>query len=461
MSDLARWLESYEPYLDKERLLALFDRSARRDPPPDDPEALFREVMAPLEFQELATKAFTTVFTKSAPAEEVQTTPRAALDFGLAVVRNAEGRMPPGELEAVARACLKLDLLRESEICTAVAYLSGGRTPGILGLLTGLALREGRLAAARELSQEARSRHPDAPEPLFYSALVALASGDRKGAADRLQELVRNRPEYAPGWSLLVDLYAGERRWDKAARMAEEATRRFPRDPESWEKLALILHHGGQARRAAAAMERALAVAAESVGIDRHELLRMHLAAAALEEGAGRGAKALEIYQELLEEGHRAPALFLNAASCLKALGRPGAAEELLARGLEIHPQHPDLLTNLGELCFESGEDERAFALLQAAAEREPRRTGNLILMAALLLRAGDLDGALELAEAVARADPSRRPEAMVLIGDVHRFRGAPEAAGEAYREAARLAPHNREIALRRKRFAAAETATS
>ncbi|MBI5016513.1 MAG: tetratricopeptide repeat protein [Deltaproteobacteria bacterium] len=135
-----------------------------------------------------------------------------------------------------------------------------------------------------------------------------------------------------------------------------------------------------------------------------------------------------------------------HEAARLRERGHGAAAEALLRAALASHPEHPELRVALGLTLAELGQDAEAFALLQGVAEADRSRSDAILALGALLLRNGRCEDALSFAEAVALFDPAQAPAALLLIGDAHRAAGSPATAGEAYREADRLAPGQPEL---------------
>ena len=447
MQIVESWLAPYRPYLEP---AAFAEAVAGAMPSGGDsqaPDALFRDLLSPIDGYGLATKTLSHLFAESSRTGSVEATPEAVVDFYFPHVATAK-QLLAGNVASLAEAYLKLGQIRASEISTAVAYLAGDRSSVVLSLLAGMAVREGRLEEGEAVSKEAADLHPDRPETAYYEALLRLARRDEESGTRLLKALAERHPAYRPAWGLLLDrlLSLGRR---EAAEIALAATRHHPRVPQLWEGLALAHRQAGEFAGALEAMRQALRLADESIGLSTQEVLGLQLTAALVEEDAGLFDNALRRYRGLLESGQEQPAVFAHAASCLRRAGKRQEAAELLRKGLRLFPGEPQLLSNLGELLFEAGADGEAFQLLQRAAEAEPARTGNILLMASICLRNRRFDTAAELAGAVAKADASRAVEALVLVGDAFRYQGALDAAREVYRAALARAPNLGELRAR------------
>jgi len=450
MELLKTWLEPYQIYLDASALLqALSGGADGQEQEEDDPALFFQDLVAGIDIQTFSAQTHNVSFTMGRGAAQAEGTPQAIVEMCTVSIKRT-GRITALDAAKIAEAYALLKQYRSSEICTAAAFLLGNRSVETLSLLAGMAIREGLTEEAEEAVSMAEELHPDRPEPVYYRALLLVVLNKRASAAiDRLTRLTDEHPDYAPGWSLLLDICLAENLYSKAVEYGERAVELHPLDPLLWERLAIGLHVSNSKAKAAQAMRMALQRASESVGIPIETMTRLQLETAAFEEDAGFTAEAMARYRNLLETGRNEPAVFLNAASCMKARGLTRQALDLLRKGLEIHVDQPDLLTNMGEIFFEMEKDSEAFDCLQKAAEIEPDRSGNLLLMAAILLRRRKPEEALQLAEAVARADDERAAEAYALIGDVYRFSGADSAAEAAYEEADKRAPNNRDIIRR------------
>lgn len=433
------WLEPYRPHLEAENLLPALEAVL---PPSDesDADAFFRSLLAPLHDLEVSTKIWSTAFADAADLVALRATPEAAFDFAVRRIRDA-GRASAPDAATLADASFRLGRHRAGELAAAVAYLAGDRSARTLALLIGMAIREQRLPEAQEILAEALELHPGDADIAYSAAVLAVAEQRSEDARGALSVLTRSHPEFEPGWRLRVDVELLAERWADGARIAREATRRFPHRPDLWERLARAEAQRGRADKALDALRRGAQAASQCVGLAPSVALGLSLREAQLLAREGRWEESLGVYRRLLDSGRTEPAVFVGAASCLQAAGQAESAMELLREGMRLRPEDPDIRSLLGRLLFQARRDAEAFEALQGAAERDPSRTEDLLLMAAIALRGRHFDVAAELAAAVARLDADRRVEALTLLGDAHRFQGSAQAAAEAYAEAERLAP--------------------
>lgn len=111
------------------------------------------------------------------------------------------------------------------------------------------------LAAARTGAWGSRRR----PAPLRWhegSELIHL--GRFEEAADCLEALTRESPDYSPGWRLLADTYERLQRWPQYDAVAQELVKRFPDTASSHGYFGDSLRRHSDAEGAIAAFEKAL-----------------------------------------------------------------------------------------------------------------------------------------------------------------------------------------------------------
>jgi Flp pilus assembly protein TadD len=198
----------------------------------------------------------------------------------------------------------------------------------------------GRPALAQTRFREAARRAPDMPETHLALALSADQAGDRKGAERELRVAHRLRPT---DWRILILLAQnlnGQRRYDQALGVLEEAGRIAPAEPAVYATKAAVLYdqaHGQENRGTAAArFEPALTAARRWLALDPNS----------------RDAHNL-LANIFLESGDEAE------------------AQRLWERIYAVDPAYPKLRLNLGRLLVRRGDRTRGLRLL--ADERRIR----------------------------------------------------------------------------------------
>jgi tetratricopeptide (TPR) repeat protein len=202
------------------------------------------------------------------------------------------------------------------------------------------AMRQGDLAAARELLGEALRMVPDDPDALYNLALVELRGGDESAALagfERVLALERGNPEGVTAELKVQALnnaavvYFGRQEYLDAETALDEAVRLVPGDAKAWFNLALTRQKLGLADAARQALVRARALAPDDVPTLRA------LALAEIERADWVAAVAL-----LVEAVEREPAdaeLRLLLGRAKRGLGNLAGAADTLARAIDLDPQ--------------------------------------------------------------------------------------------------------------------------
>jgi tetratricopeptide (TPR) repeat protein len=158
-----------------------------------------------------------------------------------------------------------------------------------LGLGTATAT-QGDLAQAIGLLDRSYALDPSSPQAAHSAAQLALASGDRDGAMERLRKVVQHHPDATGARNDLAFLLAeAGTELDLALSLAETARERDP-SPEVLDTLGWVRLQRGEAELAVAALEQAVSERPESATIRYH--LAKALSAAGNEERARRMLEA-------------------------------------------------------------------------------------------------------------------------------------------------------------------------
>lgn len=448
MSRVDPWLAPLHNYLAPERLLAELRRHSELPGDTDDPEALFRHFLVSVEWHYLSAREWSKYFLRGQKADDLSTSPEAAIAAGIDAIR-ASGSIPPSVAAMLAEAYLKSRKVAPAELFAGIAHILGDRSPAVLGLLIGRALREEQLGAAADLVDAAKQRYPGQPETLFGEARYCLSRGLPAEATALLVRLVDQFPGYRPAWEVLIETLLLEQRWEEATKYALQAVEKMPAELNFLRQAARAYEASGKPESSLQFLDKALDSSRLRTDHSREDLARLTLEVAARERALGRPRNALRRCSALLEQGHDAPQLIIEVATCLRQIGDMDQAADLLERAVRKNPGSPDLKVRMGEILFDMHRDQEAFDLLQSVAEEHPGRTDCLLLMAYLCLRNRMFPEAVELATAVAQADAARAVEALMVVGDASRFQGRAAAAASAYEAALELAPDNAEIRRR------------
>ncbi len=137
-------------------------------------------------------------------------------------------------------------------------------------------LRQGNLAAARQVYEKLQQRQPADPDLANNLAQTLLRQGDSAALAqaERAVRLVPGEPAYLDtlGWVLVQ-----QGRIEQGIGHLRDARLRLPNDPEIRYHLAVALHKLGRSREAGVELEAALAVSGEFAGAEEARRLQRDL----------------------------------------------------------------------------------------------------------------------------------------------------------------------------------------
>lgn len=134
-------------------------------------------------------------------------------------------------------------------------YLEGIEDPAGAAAANDLADRAE--AASRRYLAEAERTAPDHPQLQSYLFYQALADGNRVKAEEMVEAARRSNADLADGALFAGQLALQRERWDEAARLLQEATRKLPYSSNAWRSLALAHESDGNFGEAKKAYEQA------------------------------------------------------------------------------------------------------------------------------------------------------------------------------------------------------------
>lgn len=190
--------------------------------------------------------------------------------------------------------------------------------------------------------------------------------------------------------------------------------RQDPANAEAAHLLGVAQHQRGDIARAAAWIERAIALApAQPVFHDN--LIKLH-------ELAGQGLQALQCLDRALQALPGEARWWVHRGALLQALGRMDEALASHSRALELDARHAEAHFQRGRVLAWLGRDEEALASFDHALSLQSDAPGALLNKAVALLRQGDYPRGFELFESrwqVAETELQRvHPAASLWLGD-------------------------------------------
>jgi tetratricopeptide (TPR) repeat protein len=314
-----------------------------------------------------------------------------ALEAAKLVPAAADGRAERVRIAAaaiLARQGAKVEALQvlegDSAVLTAArARLAAGRPFGAADMPAAAGISLLFLAISRDLNaQEVRApalafarlatfAAPDMSGGWLAAAELLAARGDTDAAMAALGHVGRDDPFAAAAASRRLDLLAQAGRKDEALAAARAAAECAPHDVENWTALADLESQSGAYREAAAALDRAIALAAGGETKRPEWALQVMRGNALIQAGDWPAARAA------LE---RANALAPNQPVILNFLGysqlerreNMAAATALIERASAMQPDDAAITDSLGWAYYVRGELPKAIPLLEKAAQGQP-----------------------------------------------------------------------------------------
>jgi len=183
----------------------------------------------------------------------------------------------------------------------------------------------------------------------LHRVFAWLDAGDIARAGPAAEQLVRDAPGFAPGWSALSEVWLAAGMPERAAECAERA---LALEPGSFDRRA----HAARCRLAAGAMDAARGHA-EAAGRQIHGPGASHMssppAAQSIDTLAtvlgrlGEPERALALYRRAADAAPENAGILFNLATSLRIADAIDEAEALFERVLAIRPDDPETLQSL------------------------------------------------------------------------------------------------------------------
>ncbi len=300
--------------------------------------------------------------------------------------------------------------------------------------------RDGDLAQAEQLANEALAIAPNDPKLLNLRGAILIAKKDRVGAQRDLERALAIDPDYVPAAANLAQIDLLERTPSDARKRIERIS---ARDPRNLDALLALAAFGPRIGASPAEIEEWLkqAVQVAPKSAEAHLMLGRHYLASGRLESA-------------LEEVEAAKALTPDDARVLDTLaevqvrlGRNADALNLLASLSVLRPDSPPVLYRLAKAQIAQGQTSAAAITLRRALELRPTFTSARFALGQLDLASGRVDASMRAAWRLQDEAPDS-PQGFVLEADVHRYQGRWQQAYAAYERAWNVRP-SAELVLR------------
>lgn len=227
----------------------------------------------------------------------------------------------------------------------------------------------------------------------------------------------------------------------EAERIAAEALRNNPRQPQALHVFGLALLMQGRAKEAVEALESAargqhnsrldtqLATALRQAGRAQEAVARLQratkrrppFAPAFYELGITlyllkRYDEAAEVLRHGIEIAPMVPELSMQLGHVLLALRECAGAKAAFAKALDIAPGNAGALWGIGKAHQMLGENRQAVEYFRRCLTQMPGDGGTLLNLASSLVEAGEVDAGLECFRAAARGDGKRYAGALTTL---------------------------------------------
>ncbi|NLS93757.1 MAG: tetratricopeptide repeat protein [Planctomycetaceae bacterium] len=272
--------------------------------------------------------------------------------------------------------------------------------------------------AASRCFEEALRRNPHDGTSCRHLGKLAEMRGE-SGTAEALYRRAIASPNSARAGLLgLARLLTGRKRFEEAQNVLQDATARFPNDPEMWFQLGAAWVRVGDHAEAARQFERSLAIEPNSpIAHDQYGLSLVAL------DRAGDAAKQ---FREAVRLAPDRPEYQVHLAVALRRLDRLAEAIELLQQVREAVPNMIEAKCELGIAYRRRGDPERAEPLLDDVLREVPNHGEALYELAKLYECQKKIGKTIELGVRLLKENRSFAP-AHLLLGTALLERLAPE----------------------------------
>jgi tetratricopeptide (TPR) repeat protein len=362
---------------------------------------------------------------------------RAAKRLGVEEEVVQDGTPRERFLEQVKNAIGLEEFSRAVAFCTEALGLRPDDPVALSWRAHALAL-QGDLEASREDLRRLFETDQRDPEVLATAALAQSEVGQPEFAIDNLRKAIAKIDDPERAMELRVP-YTWLLLQSNQVELAREQLREVLRAAPSARVYALkaTLHIGlGELDLASTAIE-------AGYELDPGDL-DLKLATARLAMKRGLHARALPIYDRVLERRSGDARVIAERALAKAALGQGGEALQDFERALKLThspQQRGDVLFNRAKCLIDLGRSKDAFDDAQELVKLQPERGMGHVLLASLLLEDGNAEDALAVVERGIELDPSA--QAYALRGKLRIFLGRVDGALKDLQHAVKLEPNN------------------
>ncbi|WP_254700042.1 cellulose synthase subunit BcsC-related outer membrane protein [Trinickia violacea] len=351
-----------------------------------------------------------------------------------------------GQAEAAqGRAALARGDLGTARTSFEDALLNSPDDPWLRLDLARIYVQQGALANARSIMDGLLAKHPDMPDALYASALLAAETQDWSYGLSQLDKIPVDK-RTAAMTTLQHRLWVHQQadRATALARMGQPAQGHAllmaaelvaGNDPELAGVLATAYIATGDANRGLMLMRNVLA----TVPSDAGALLQYAGLLLSTQQDAELGSVMQRLAAMPLNAKQRTDfdkinlAIVVHQADAVRQSGDLSNAYEVLAPWLAARPDNPDLQAALGRLYTASGDARNALACYQMALAQRPDDAGLWVAAMSAAASAKDFSYAETAANTALRLTPND-PQTLAAVGRMYRAQGKNTLAAEYLR---------------------------
>jgi len=256
--------------------------------------------------------------------------------------------------------------------------------------------------------RKASALNPESLDLRRDIAHVQVAAGMSDAALAEARAMQKASPKDTVGFAVEGDVYAAQKKWDRAAGAYREAMKRQP-SPVLLTRLHSALWNQGKTAEADA-------VAAKWVRENpRDGVVPVYLGDWALRERNYK--EATRLYKQVLPSQPE-NAMLLNNLAWAAAQSDDASAIGYAEKAYALAPQNAAVLDTYGWLLLQKGDVKRSVELLTAAVTRAPESVELRLHLAKALIAATDKAAARKEVEALLKLDvgPQQRADAQELL---------------------------------------------
>jgi len=258
----------------------------------------------------------------------------------------------PGTWIATGKIYEQTNQLDEAIDAYEKAYELDPGTPDLAVALGNLLMKAGRVEEGRRYLA-AEINDPDTPTEVVYNYAVSLIRADKyRAAVPPLRRVVRERPDFAPGWAALAQTLRALKDYAGAIEPYRRALELSP-DPRLAYNLGISAMRAERWDTAVAAYDTALAMDPTLVEARYNKALTLMR--------AGRLDEAVAAFDAVLEVEPDSYRVYLNKGVTLYKMGQYAEAVDAYSRALEID-ETAEAYDNMGLAYQELGDKKNAQA---------------------------------------------------------------------------------------------------